>query len=251
MYSPDYPSYQNDCKRCVRESEKEIEHAEELAKAKKQSEPEYFHPIVDGKYVAEIEVEELRGELADLRATISAATEELRRRHVAPLLGQSLSDAIRAAFENGESHFIAVTERAEKAEHELYEMTKHRNESVAALAGEAKSAEALKRVGQQLDWIIENGSTYQGPALVEFVSRIRHNYFPLSTKPPLDWLEDQKREAAAKALEEAADLIRQTTPSPGEVELWPLEIGRWDGRGNAVLQIKELAAELRHGKEQR
>ena len=74
-------------------------------------------------------------------------------------------------------------------------MTALEAERDAAKAGEARAGEALGRVRQQLQWIIDNGDTYQASALIDFVSRIRDNYFPISAQPALDWLAQREREA--------------------------------------------------------
>jgi hypothetical protein len=71
MYGPNYPAWQNNCNRCEAYRIKEIQHADELAKAKSQL--VYSGPIVDSQSVAEIENEEIRAELAELRAKLAAA----------------------------------------------------------------------------------------------------------------------------------------------------------------------------------
>jgi|GEM_PF-6871193 hypothetical protein len=76
----------------------------------------------------------------------------------------------------------------------------------AARAGEARAVEALKRIEQQLEWVIDNGDTYQASALIEFVSRIRDNYFSISAQPALAWLAQVKREAAEGAWRSAITL---------------------------------------------
>jgi hypothetical protein len=89
-----------------------------------------------------------------------------------------------------------------------------------ARAGESRAVEALKRIEQQLEWVIDNGDTYQASALIEFVSRIRDNYFSISAQPALDWLAQVKREAAAEACNKAAEHCETTellmpVPLPG------------------------------------
>lgn len=74
MYGPNYPAWQNNCNRCEMETVKDNAHAEEMAKAK--SQPVSSGPIVDSQSVAEIENEEIRAELAELRAKLAAAEEE-------------------------------------------------------------------------------------------------------------------------------------------------------------------------------
>lgn len=54
----------------------------------------------------------------ELEAALSAVREELRRRHCYPLVGQSTAEAVRMAFDNGDSHLEGVRARAEKAEAE-------------------------------------------------------------------------------------------------------------------------------------
>lgn len=71
MYGPNYPAWQNNCNRCEMETVKDNAHAEELAKAK--SQPVSSGPIVDSQSVAEIENEEIRAELAELRAKLAEA----------------------------------------------------------------------------------------------------------------------------------------------------------------------------------
>jgi hypothetical protein len=68
MHGPSYPAWQNNCVRCEEDRIKDAQHAEGLAKAKKQ--PVNSGPIVDGNSVAEIENEELRAEISDLRNQI-------------------------------------------------------------------------------------------------------------------------------------------------------------------------------------
>ena len=82
----------------------------------------------------------------------------------------------------------------------------------AAKAEAARAVEALGRIEQQLEWIIDNGDTYQASALIEFVSRIRDNYFPIAAQPALDWLAQREREAAARELLLLADGCATVNP---------------------------------------
>lgn len=109
-------------------------------------------------------------QLADLRAQLAEATEELRRRHVAPLLGQSLADAIRVAFENGESHLAAATERAEKAERALDILRDYADRTVSHW-----DKDEDRKVGKRLAWMAGLSRGYE---------------------PKLDWVHEIGKESA-------------------------------------------------------
>ena len=129
----------------------------------------------------------------------------------------------------------------------------------AARAGEARAVEALRKIAENTkaalkahnpDVFASRGKIEPGycEALANCADDLDYAISELDAQPAIDWLAQQRREAAAEALEEVAKLIRQTNPTPYGGDVAPFEIGKWEGRQYAAEQIEARAAELRKGK---
>ncbi|MEN6536373.1 MAG: hypothetical protein ABFD89_22140 [Bryobacteraceae bacterium] len=220
MHGPSYPAWQNNCIRCEQDRIKDVQHAEELAKAKSQLVSS--GPIVDSQSVAEIENEEIRAELAELRAKLAAATERAEKEsreagRLRDLNGkiQNELDVAQQAVETWAKrgdYWLQerqeLIERAEKAERELsmvidkikYEGERDMHERQQLIA-RAEAAEAERDALRARVAELEALQTMYGLSLGELSKRHIARDARMRREGAAEWLTSLAEEDAFKRLE--------------------------------------------------